>query len=58
MQVTLNQKDIFEAVTEWLNNRGVVSKDMEIHAAQRNGKWMFSITVENVELPVKEGPYR
>lgn len=61
----LDDRDIGEAVVEYLARRGISVgiEQLSIGATQgptKSGEvnWKFTVTVKDVQLPPKEGPYR
>ena len=63
----LDEKELIEAVKEWCARRGITVTErnvMEFRAtsgtnyATSKAGWKFSISIDRVDLPLKEGPYR
>lgn len=67
MIMQLNDKEVREAVTEWLARRGAIITDdvtVEMLAVDRSGTHLnivgttIVVKVRGVELPPQDGPYR
>lgn len=58
----LTQEELLSAVHEWCENRNIPSKGKKIQFFSTLSKgefnYRFSAQIEDVAMPLKEGPYR
>jgi hypothetical protein len=62
--IRLTQAELQEAVTEWCRKRGIPAEASNVTFKSNNGSvettkdWYHTASVNNVEVPPKDGPYR